>query len=236
MQNDLSIEHSVERHSALARWRGLTIATSAKPRRPGFDGVTIFLHWATALFVLGMFVTAWLHAWAEAQESASAAILIQIHRSMGATVWVATVARLVWRLTCATLPPFPVGMTRAHRAVVQASEYALYAWLLVQPATGLGATLFNGRAFALFMWRIPQLLPQDKAIATAFHSLHELGAWTLGLLAGVHAAAALFHHFALGDDTLARMAPAISAADRTSSLPGRTGDGSINGAMRVPNR
>ena len=53
-------------------------------------------------------------------------------------------ARLAADLRCAAA--VSVGMTPAHRAVVQSSEYALYACLLVQPATGLGASLFNGRA------------------------------------------------------------------------------------------
>jgi len=214
VRNELSTDQSGEGEPAPARYGALACTTFVETRRRSFDGVTIFLHWATALFVIGMFATAWLHALAEAQESASAAVLIQIHRSLGATIWVATVLRLAWRLTHATLPPFPAGMTRAHRAIVQGSECVLYALLLVQPATGLGATLFNGRSFALFLWRIPQLLPQDKAISTAFHSAHEIGAWTLGVLAAGHAAIALFHHFVIGDDTLARMAPAIGAGRR----------------------
>jgi hypothetical protein len=35
-------------------------------------------------------------------------------------------------------------MTKLHRAIVQLSEYGLYALLLVQPSTGMGATLFSG--------------------------------------------------------------------------------------------
>jgi cytochrome b561 len=101
------------------------------------------------------------------------------------------------------------------------SEYALYALLFVQPVTGLGATLYNGRPFALFLWQIPQLLAQDKAISTALHSAHELGAWSLGALAACHAAAALVHHFVLRNDTLECMAPVITMAGRGSPRPRR---------------
>jgi cytochrome b561 len=109
-------------------------------------------------------------------------------------------------------------MTKVHRAIVQLSEYILYAMLLVQPATGLGIALFNGRAFALFLWRVPQLLPQDKATSAAFHSAHEIGAWALAALAVGHAAAALFHHFVLRDDVLQCMAPVIPSAHRRREL------------------
>jgi len=39
-------------------------------RRPAFDGLTIgLLHWATVLFVLAQFESAWLHTLAEARQS-----------------------------------------------------------------------------------------------------------------------------------------------------------------------
>jgi cytochrome b561 len=52
----------------------------------------------------------------------------------------------------------------------------------------MGATLFSGRPFSLFVWQIPQLVPQDKALGATFHLAHELGAWALGALVGGHAA------------------------------------------------
>jgi cytochrome b561 len=212
VQKDPSIDEP-SAGPATARY-GASASTLAKPRRQPFDSVSIFLHWMTAVFVLGMFASAWLHSAAEAQESAYASVLIQIHRSLGATIWLATGLRLAWRLTYAKLPSFRTDMTKVHRAIVQWSEYLLYALLLVQPATGLGATLFNGRPFALFFWRIPQLLGEDKAISTALHSAHELGAWSLGALVLGHATAALFHHFVLRNDTLECMAPAIRVFGR----------------------
>jgi cytochrome b561 len=216
VQKDLSNEQPSERVSK-ARPQTLDRASTnmmpIRTRRP-FDSITLCLHWATALLVLGMFASAWLHALAEARESVYAAAFIQVHRSLGATIWIATAFRLFWRLTNAELPPFPVDITKVHRAIVQMSEYILYALLLVQPATGLGMTLFNGRAFALFLWRVPQMLPQNKAISAAFHSAHEIGAWTLAALATVHALTALFHHFVLRDDVLHCMAPVIPTAPR----------------------
>jgi superoxide oxidase len=217
VQKDLSIDQPnglESRSRAPARYGALADTAPMGTRRRAFDSVTIGLHWATALLVLAMFASAWLHSVAEAHESVYAAALIQLHRSLGATIWVATGLRLAWRLTNAELPPFPVDMTKVHRAIIKLSEYILYALLLVQPATGLGIALFNGRAFALYLWRIPQLLPQDKAISAGFHSAHELGAWALGALAAGHASAALFHHFVLRDDVLQCMAPVVATADR----------------------
>jgi cytochrome b561 len=166
-----------------------------------------------------MFTSAWLHS--QSHDDVVKATLLPIHRSLGVTIWVATVLRLAWRLTNAKLPPFPGGMTKMHRAVVGVSEYCLYALLLIQPATGLGATLFRGRQFVVFLWQIPPLMSKDTALQTLFHSAHELGAWSLGLLVAGHAAAALIHHFVVRDDVLECMAPVLTTErPKQALLPG----------------
>jgi cytochrome b561 len=191
--------HDAIRHASIHAWR------------PPFDAVTRGLHWATAFLVLAMFATAWLHALAEEQESSFTPFLLQIHRSIGVVVWTVTAFRLAWRLTFARLPPFPAPMSGPHRAAVKAGEYALYALLLGQPATGLLASLFGGRPFALLIWQIPPLLQRDEELRAMFLAIHELGAWTLAALAVIHAGVALFHHLVLRDDVLACMAPGIAA-------------------------
>jgi superoxide oxidase len=209
MQADLLLEQQCAREaeSALLHDRTRTREVPINARRPPFDGLTIRLHWATVLLVLALFASAWLHALAEVLESSLTPLLLQIHRSFGVTVWVVTALRLAWRLTHATLPPFPMQMTKLHRATVKLSEYGLYALLLVQPATGLLTTLFGGRPFAVFLWQFPALLPRDEMLRGAFHLSHEFGAWALAALTAIHAAAALFHHFALRNDVLECMAP-----------------------------
>jgi cytochrome b561 len=232
MQTDFLLNQPSERETnshALLRCSALADMAPTNFRRPPFDSLTIYLHWVTALFVLAMFASAWLHALAEARESVFTGVLLQFHRSLGVTIWIATGLRFAWRLTNAKLPPFPSNMTKLHRAIVQWSEYGLYALLLGQPATGMGATLFSGSPFALFLWRIPQLVPQDKALGATFHLAHELGAWALGALVGGHVAAALFHHFVLRNDVLQCMAPVLRTARRRKefSLGGVIGERSI---------
>jgi superoxide oxidase len=176
-------------------------------RRPSFDSVTIGFHWVTVFIVFVLFASAWLHS--QSHNDESKAILLQIHRSLGVAIWLVTMLRLFWRLTNAKLPPFPQNMPKFQQRLAKANEYALYALLLVQPATGLGATLLRGRQFALLLWQIPQLVP-EKAMWTTFFLVHELGAWALGALIAGHATAALVHHFLLRDDVLECMAPVIT--------------------------
>ena len=222
MRTDLLLGQQSASHAdiAVVRQHARTDDASVDARRPPFDRVTIGLHWATVLLVLTLFASAWLHALAAARQSDLAPALLQIHRSFGVTVWVMTALRLTWRLTNATLPPFPGTMTRLHRATVKLNEHGLYVLLLVQPVTGLLTTIFGGRPFALFLWRFAPLAARDETLQAAFHLSHELGAAALAILTIGHAGAALFHHFVVRDDVLECMAPVTGrhALDTSTNL------------------
>jgi cytochrome b561 len=219
METDSLLKPPSESEAHLASSRPRTFRpTLINAQRARFDGLTIGIHWTTVLVVLALFATAWLHALAEERHSDFTPFLLQIHRSLGVIVWIITALRLAWRLTNASMPPFPPQMTPLHRAAVKLSEYALYALLLGQPVTGMLTTLFGGRSFALFAWQIPQLISRHDTLRAAFHFSHELGAWALATLVAGHAGLALFHHFALRDDVLERMAPVIATARAKQEL------------------
>jgi len=133
--------------------------------------------------------------------------LLTVHRSLGACVWTVAALRLLWRQTFAHLPPFPLHMPKVQQWTAKASEYAMYVLLLAQPATGLADTLFRGHPFALFESTIPALFPRLPAVFKLAHTAHEYGAVALLGLIGLHATAALFHHFVLRDDVLQAMLP-----------------------------
>ncbi len=182
----------------------LPVTTAAAgPRR--FDAITIGLHWTTVVLIVGMFASAW--SIGLAQDPAQAGLILTLHRSLGATVWVVAVLRLAWRLTLAYLPPFPVAMPKAQQWAAKLSEYGLYAILLVQPLTGLGQSLARGRPFALFVWEAPKVMARDKGLTHLLGQVHAITAWVLLGLIALHVAAALFHRLVLKDEVLASMLP-----------------------------
>jgi superoxide oxidase len=65
----------------------------------------------------------------------------------------------------------------------------------------------SGKPIPFFGLELPALLGPDKALAGDIKEVHEtvavLGYWLIGL----HAAAALFHHYVRRDDVLRRMLP-----------------------------
>jgi cytochrome b561 len=189
---------------------------SSLDQRSSFDGVTLAFHWVTAVLMLGLFTTAIWHA--QSHDDVLKVLLLRVHRSLGVTVWMTTVLRLVWRKTNAKLPPFPHDMAQLHRTLVQISEYCLYALLILQPTIGFTAMLTRGRSFTLFWGHVPPLIPHYPAAQVALMSLHRAGGWALALLITGHAVNALVHHFVIRDNTLTRMAPVLGIRTEMGEL------------------
>lgn len=173
--------------------------------RPSFDTVTITLHWISLLLVLAMMGTGLLYGRMENRPWAPP--LLWAHRSLGVIIWAITVVRLSWRLKGTRIPGFPTSMTRLHRLAARSSEYGLYVLLLTQPVTGLAQTISRGAPFELLAWTVPSIVSKHFGYVVLFYGVHKLGAWCLIGLVGLHACAALFHHFVWRDDVLETMAP-----------------------------
>ena len=59
----------------------------------------------------------------------------------------------------------------------------------------------------LGLWKLPDLVAKNEALGDTLKGSHELFATVLLVLIGLHAAAALKHHFIDRDSILARMVP-----------------------------
>lgn len=167
------------------------------------------LHWATALAVLAIAVLGLWIAWAPPQEEALKLRLYNIHESLGISVLLLTLLRLVWRRRHPPPPIRPPPPALLHRAAF-ATHAALYALLLAMPVVGFLATNAWGFPLRWFgLIPLPSPLGRHEALAPLLTALHGWMALALGLLVALHAAAALWHHWGRGDDTLRRMLPGL---------------------------
>jgi cytochrome b561 len=67
----------------------------------------------------------------------------------------------------------------------------------------------------VFGWfKVPALVVSGLDLRHTVGDLHRVAATTVLALAGLHAAAALVHHFVLRDGILARMLPRLAASRR----------------------
>src|ERR1700722_6338516 len=177
-------------------------------KRGVFDQATRLMHWLTAALMLSVFVLAFSIDLATTRAAHTA--FLQLHRSVGLTIWVVTLFRLAWR-HFAKYPDWPSDMSQTMRVAAVASEYALYTLLVVQPILGILQTNAHGDHVNLFfIGQLPALIEKNRPLAQQLLGVNKaIGFSLLGLIA-LHVSAALFHHFWRRDDTLTAMLPAAN--------------------------
>lgn len=83
----------------------------------------------------------------------------------------------------------------------------LYAFLILMPLLGWLTLSAGGKPIPFFGLELPALVGPDKALASTVKEIHETIGTVGYYLIGLHAAAALYHHYFVHDDTLRRMLP-----------------------------
>lgn len=134
-----------------------------------------------------------------------------VHISAGIAILALLVARVMWRFVDPAPAPEPtepgwIGpwLDRAARL----GHLSLYVLLVAVPVIGVLLQFARGDALPLFgLAEIPSPWLRDRAFARSIKEVHEVLAHMLVILAIMHAAAALIHHWIFQDRTLARMLP-----------------------------
>ncbi len=178
------------------------VAEPAATQGLRYDPTTIILHWVTAALVVLLWVIG-----QTVDFPPTPALRIDyrsLHIVLGVTLGVVLLVRLAWRLTRRDLPP-PIDQGLLL-VIARVTHWGLYALLLLTIGLGIGTTWTRGDSlFGLFS--IPAFDPGNRALMRQIHGWHALAANTVLIVAGLHAAAALFHHFIMRDVTLRRMLP-----------------------------
>jgi cytochrome b561 len=181
------------------------LSSGKAARRERYDGVSILLHWLTALLVITLFGLAqgWHFA---APHSELREGMENLHISLGITLAATILFRVFWRFSRQRRPALPVGGVQAVAAHLM--HGLLYLLVVAQVVIGFlwhwsyGAGL---SFFGLFSLEPPFTLPVE--LRGLLHELHETNAWIIISLAGLHALAALMHHYVLKDGLIRRMMP-----------------------------
>ncbi|ACK52109.1 cytochrome B561 [Methylocella silvestris BL2] len=190
---------------------------------PGYDGVAIALHWLIALGVVALGVIGFSMT-RLTLSTLQQFQLYQLHKSIGVTVLLAILLRILWRLSHRP-PPLSAAIPEAERRVAKAAHIGLYAAMLLAPLTGwavVSASPYNIPTvlFGVLPWpHLPFFTEiENKApVEAALKLAHHLAVYALFALVAVHAAAALRHHFVLRDGVLARMLPALRNVEKSNS-------------------
>ena len=90
--------------------------------------------------------------------------------------------------------------------LAKAVHYTLYVLLIAMVAVGLFLVWVRGDSF-FGLFTVPAFDPGNKALRHNVEELHGTIATIILILAGLHAAASLIHHYLWHDNVLRRMLP-----------------------------
>lgn len=164
------------------------------------------IHWLTVLVVLTTYGLTYVVD-LFARGTPERATTWWLHISFGCLLILLVAARFVARFTT-YVPPTSAALSRPMAIASHAVHGLLYLLLIAVPTLGVLSAFTDGKAITLFgLIDIASPLVADKTLAHQLEDVHGLMADGLLILAGLHAAAALWHHFVQKDDVLRRMLP-----------------------------
>lgn len=176
---------------------------SLKNTKVSFGTVTIFVHWLVACLVFGLFglglymvELTYYDAWYKGS--------LDLHKSIGMSLLILLVFRLIWRFI--NVQPDIEVTDKWQRSIASLMHLLLYLLPFALMFSGYFISTADGRAVEVFgLISVPAMPFEIENQEDIAGLIHEVLAWLTMGLAGLHALAALKHHFIEKDQTLNRM-------------------------------
>jgi cytochrome b561 len=193
------------------------VSASVNPERVGsgrYPAIAMLLHWLIAAAIVLQVVLA---NRMEGPRSPETFAVTQLHKSIGITILVLTLARIGWRLMNPP-PPMPTTIAPWERVLAKVTHAGFYVIMIGLPVTGwimVSSSTFSRPIilYGLVHWPlVPGLADLAPGAKKLWHDVAENGHGLLAkatyVLLALHVAGALKHQlFSRDEPVLARMAP-----------------------------
>ena len=196
---------------------------SVTNNRARYVSVAMALHWLIAAAILFNICLGLYVANVVSDNDPSHFPLIQLHKSVGLSVLVLSLARLGWRLAN-PVPPLPDTLSPGLKALAHGTHYLLYVLIIVIPLSGWAYVSSSPLGlstpfFGLFHWpNVPIFAALTRAQKNPLHhelfAVHSWLAFSAIALVVLHVVGALYHQIQ-GDDVLRRMVPGTRVRGET---------------------
>ncbi|MCY1419113.1 Cytochrome b561 [compost metagenome] len=178
---------------------------SLKSTPSRYGNLSIALHWLMLVLIAVAYTCIELKG-DFPKGSETRELLKQWHFMLGMAIFALVWLRLLGRLLTPTPPIAPAPATWQN-ALAKLMHLALYALMIGAPLAGWLILSAAGKPIPFFGLELPALIGPNKELAGQIKELHELAGTAGYWLIGLHAVAALFHHYVSRDNTLVRMLP-----------------------------
>jgi superoxide oxidase len=177
-------------------WRNTKVRYGALP---------IGLHWLMLLLIAAVYTCEELSGFFP-KGSAARLLLSDWHSMLGLLVFCFVWLRLAARLSGPSpgIEPEPASW---QNLLARLTHIAFYVFMIGMPLIGWLLLSAKGQSIPFFGLQLPALMGQNKYLGGLIKEIHEAVGTAGYFLIGLHAAAALYHHYILGDNTFRRMLP-----------------------------
>jgi cytochrome b561 len=171
-----------------------------------YTNVAVTLHWLIAALVVTQLILGWWMIDIPKQPVGVRAFWFNLHKSIGMTIALLVVVRIIWRFRHPA-PPLPPTVPAWQRRAAATSHVLLYACLLGMPLVGFLGSTFSGYPIKYFGLTLPQWGFKSASLKDFFSAVHLSLAWVFMTLITLHAGAALKHLLHNRDGVFWRMWP-----------------------------
>lgn len=170
-----------------------------------YSRLSIAMHWLMLLLIVLTYLFTELRELFP-RGSPERGFMRTMHFSLGLTVLALAGVRLAARLHGGA-PPIAPALPRWKQKASRVVQVLLYALMIGMPLAGWLMLSLRGNPIPFFGLDLPPLTGENEELGKLVREWHgNIGRAGYALI-GLHAAAALTHHFVWRDDTLRRMLP-----------------------------
>ena len=171
-----------------------------------YGATAIALHWLMAALIITLVLLGiYMVRLPDVGFDAKKIILILVHKQMGMLALALGAVRLAWR-QLNPLPSLAATLPEWQQVAAIFVHLCFYALIIALPISGWVMSSAAGIPVSfLGLFTLPDLVPYDEYLFEQLRQIHDWLGYLMAACIGIHAVAALRHHFLLRDETLRKM-------------------------------
>ena len=170
-----------------------------------YGSLSITMHWFMFILIAATFTFIECRVFFE-KGTETRDLFKMWHFMLGLLVLAMVLIRLYFRFTQIT-PKITPPLSAMQTIAAKGAHLILYVFMIAMPVAGWLMLSAFGKPIPFFGLELPALIAENKELGESIEEVHELVGQLGYFLIGLHALAALVHHYIQKDDTLTRMLP-----------------------------
>ena len=169
-----------------------------------YNTLSVALHWLMFILIVTVYGSIELRELFDKGTETRDAFKMW-HFMLGLSVLALVSVRVVARVVGGSVPAIQPEPAKWQNKLATFVHIALYVFMFAMPIAGWLILSLAGKPIPFFGLELPALAAQNNELAKSIKEIHETAGEVGYYVIGLHAAAALFHHYVLADNTVSRM-------------------------------